>query len=212
VGFKAAAEAAFSVVEERKNFSRLYYHKGAMDDYDEFPDEELVELVRSKDQELYRELVKRYQNKLLRYANCLLRNEEAAADVVQEALIKAFVNLQSFNTRKKFSSWLYRIVHNEAINYLKKSKKITPFGGREWLADKVVGDTDLENDFLKTQEKEAVGRALEKLPLGYKEPLVLFYFEEKSYEEVSDILRLPIGTVGTRISRGKKMLREVLSK
>jgi len=172
----------------------------------------MVELVRSQDQELYRELVRRYQNKLLRYANYLVHDEEPAADVVQEAFIKAFVNLQGFNTRKKFSSWIYRIVHNEAINYLKKSKKITPFAGREWLADRVRSDTDLENDFLKNQEKETVGRALEKLPLDYSEPLILFYFEEKSYDEISDILRMPVGTVGTRISRGKNLLRGFLEK
>lgn len=183
-----------------------------MNDFESHSDEELVELVRSKDQELYRELVKRYQGKLLRYANYLVRDEEPAADVVQEALIKAFVNLQSFNTRKKFSSWLYRIVHNEAVNYLKKSKKVTPFAGRGWLADRAKGETDLENDFLQKEKEENVRRGLAKLPLKYREPLALFYFEEKSYEEISDILRMPVGTVGTRISRGKILLREVLEK
>ncbi len=183
-----------------------------MDDYDRLSDGEVVELVRSCDQELYRELVRRYQEKLLRYANYLVRDEEPAADVVQEAFIKAFVNLQSFNVRKKFSSWIYRIVHNEAVNYLKRSKKVIPFAGRGWLADKVKSSTDLENDFLKNQEREQVQQALEKLPLKYREPLILFYFEEKSYDEISDILRMPVGTVGTRISRGKKLLREVLEK
>ena len=182
-----------------------------MDDFDRLSDEEVVELVRSQDQELYRELVQRYQNRLLRYANYLVRNEDQAADVVQESFIKAFVNLKSFNTKKKFSSWIYRIVHNEAVNYLKRSKKVIPFAGREWLADKVKSGTDLENDFLKTQEREAVGRALEKLSLEYCEPLVLFYFEEKSYGEISEILRIPVGTVGTRINRGKILLRGLMS-
>lgn len=183
-----------------------------MNDFENLSDEEMVELVRSKDQELYRELVRRFQNKLLRYANYLVRDGEPAADVVQEAFIKAFVNLQSFNTQKKFSSWIYRIVHNEAINYLKKSKKVTPFTGREWLPDKIKSSTDLENDFLKEEEKETVRFGLEKLPLKYREPLALFYFEEKSYEEISDILRLPVGTVGTRISRGKGLLRGLLKR
>lgn len=183
-----------------------------MNGYDELSDEKLVELVRSKDQELYRELVRRYQDKLLRYTNYLVHDAEPAADVVQEVFIKAFVNLQSFNTRKKFSSWLYRIVHNEAVNHLKKSKKITPFAGREWLADNVAGNTDLENDFLQKEKEENIRRGLEKLPLKYREPLVLFYFEEKSYEEIGDILRMPVGTVGTRINRGKILLRGLLEK
>jgi len=169
-----------------------------MNDFDRLSDEELVELVRSKDQELYRELVRRYQDKLLRYANYLLYDEEPAADVVQEAFIKAFVNLKGFNTKKKFSSWIYRIVHNEAINALK------------WLERTLPSEDDLENDFLRKEEEEHTRRSLEKLPLEYREPLALFYFEERSYDEMSDILRVPIGTVGTRISRGKKLLRGIL--
>ncbi len=183
-----------------------------MEDLKNLSDEELVGLVRSEDQELYRELVGRYQSKLLRYANYLVHDEAPAADVVQEAFIKAFVNLKGFNAKKKFSSWIYRIVHNEAINYLKRSKRITPLSGHQWLEGKIKSDTDLENDFLKKEKEENVRRNLEKLPLKYRELLVLHYFEEKSYEEISDILRMPMGTVGTRIKRGKKLLREVLEK
>jgi len=94
-----------------------------MTTYENLSDEGLVGLVRSKDQELYAVLMRRYQAKLLRYANYLVRNNQRAEDVVQEAFIKAFVNLQGFNTKKKFSSWIYRIVHNEAINQLKKYSK-----------------------------------------------------------------------------------------
>jgi len=173
-------------------------------------DEELVGLVRSKDQELYRELVGRYQSKLLRYANYLVHDEAPAADVVQEAFIKAFINLKGFNTKKKFSSWIYRIVHNEAINYLKRSQKITPLSRHQWLERKIKSETDLEKDFLKNQERKRVQKALEKLSINYREPLALFYFEEKSYEEISDILKMPMGTVGTRISRGKKLLGGIL--
>ncbi len=181
-----------------------------MNDFDRLSDEDMAELVRSKDQELYRELVRRFQDKLLRYANYLVRDEDQAADVVQEAFIKAFVNLKGFNTKKKFSSWIYRIVHNEAINQLKRSKKITPLSGQKWLEGKIKSNDDLEKEFLKKEEKETIRLNLEKLPLKYSEPLALFYFEEKSYDEISDILRVPMGTVGTRISRGKKLLRGVL--
>ena len=180
-----------------------------MKDLKNLSDEEVVELVRSSDQELYRQLVRRYQNKLLRYANYLVRDEESAADVVQEAFIKAFINLKGFNTKKKFSSWIYRIVHNEAVNYLKRSKKVMPFAGRGWLAEGARSRTDLENEFLRKEKEETIRRGLASLPLKYREPLALFYFEEKSYEEISDILRMPIGTVGTRINRGKRMLRNL---
>ena len=75
-----------------------------------------MDAVRTKDQELYGEVVRRYQDKLLRYADYLMQNESRAADVTQNAFIKAFINLNSFDTGKKFSSWIYRITHNEAIN------------------------------------------------------------------------------------------------
>jgi len=183
-----------------------------MKDFENLSDEEVAELVRSKDQELYRELVRRFQDKLLRYATYIVHDENQAADVVQEAFIKAFVNLKGFNTNKKFSSWIYRIVHNEAINQLKRSKKITPLSSHRWLEGKIKSDTNLESDFLRKEKEENIRRSLEKLPLKYSEPLALFYFEEKPYDEISDILRVPMGTVGTRISRGKKLLRGLLEK
>ena len=92
-------------------------------DVDKKTDEELVEIVRSEDKELYSELVYRYEDKLVRYANYLIGDEHKAADAVQEAFIKAFINIKSFDLKKKFSSWIYRIVHNESINLVKKDKK-----------------------------------------------------------------------------------------
>lgn len=90
---------------------------------DPLPDEIIVEQVRSIDQERYVLLVERYQHKLIRYAESLLHDEHRATDVVQESFIKAFINLQGFDTQKKFSSWIYRIVHNEAMNSIKKYQK-----------------------------------------------------------------------------------------
>jgi RNA polymerase sigma-70 factor, ECF subfamily len=91
-----------------------------MQNFKDFSDEQLVEEVRSKDQELYSHIVDRYQAKLMRYIKYLIFDEYKAADVVQETFIKAFINLNGFDTRKKFSSWIYRIAHNEAMNSVKK--------------------------------------------------------------------------------------------
>ena len=79
-------------------------------------DEEIVELVRRKNKNFYAQLISRYQKKLLRYANYLIADEDLAADAVQEAFIKAYINLHAFNLKLKFSSWLYRITHNQAID------------------------------------------------------------------------------------------------
>lgn len=172
-------------------------------------DEELVGLVRTKDKEQYRELVVRYQMRLLRYASFLINDAESAQDVVQQAFIKAFVNLQGFDIKKKFSSWIYRIVHNEAINYLKKKKK-------EVLADSLLleniadsSPNNFEEIIVKKDKQQILLSSLEVLPIDYRAPLTLFYFEEKSYDEIGEILRLPVGTVGTRINRGKKYLKKL---
>lgn len=174
-------------------------------------DEELIELVRSQDQELYAEIVKRYQNKLLRYAETIVRNSDQAADVVQQAFIKAFTNLYGFSTKKKFSSWIYRIVHNEAINLIKKHHKEHSLEGNEWPED-IFTDKNQTNAQEQLEEKEiknAVNQALDLLPIKYRSVLTLSYLEDKSYEEISDILKIPTGTVGTRINRGKKLLAHI---
>ena len=84
------------------------------------PDEELVELIIKDDQELFGERVTRYQDKLERYILRLGSSKEQSQDVVQDTFIKAFKNLRGFNQSLKFSSWIYRIAHNEAINLFKK--------------------------------------------------------------------------------------------
>ena len=171
-------------------------------------DEEVVEKVRSNDRDLYAAIIERYKNKLLRYAVNLVRDEDRATHIVQDAFIKAYINLNSFNVNKKFSSWIYRIVHNEAMNIIKKYQKEVP----------ILDDYDFESgeDITKDlEEKETakyVMKCLDSIPLIYSEPLSLYYIDEKSYEEISDILRIPMGTVAIRISRAKKLMKHICQK
>lgn len=176
-------------------------------------DKEIVELVRANDKELYREIMRRYQAKLIRYASHITGDEEQAADAVQEAFIKAYINLYGFNAQKKFSSWLYRIVHNEAINIIKKYNREQNTDINRLIERIKTGKEDeLEERFRQKEVKETVTKCLDSLPLKYREPLSLFYLEDKSYEEISDILRMPLGTVGTRINRGKKVALKYIQK
>lgn len=176
-----------------------------MSDNDKYSDEEIVEKVRSIDPELYVVVVERYQNKLLRYAINILKDEHKAADVVQEAFIKAFINLNSFNAKKKFSSWIYRIAHNEAMNVAAKHKNELPMPEDIDFAS----EEDIVGNLSKQEILERVSRCLSHIPTFYYEPLSLFFLEEKSYEEISDILRIPVGTVGTRISRAKILMKKI---
>lgn len=175
-------------------------------------DEALVKLVQENDQELYTEIVQRYELKLMRYAVSLVRDNTKAQDIVQNAFIKAFVNLRSFNQKLKFSSWIYRITHNEAINEIKKYRREVSLDDLPELENIPSNDASAEEVFDANRMKEMLSESLEQLPALYREPLVLLFFEERSYQEISDILRLPMGTVGTRINRGKTLLRKIHSK
>lgn len=179
-----------------------------MNTNENFSDEEIVEKVRSIDQELYAVIVDRYHGKLLRYAMSLIKDEHKSLDVVQESFIKVFVNLKGFDTKKKFSSWIYRIVHNEAMNVIKKYHKEIP------ILDNVdfPSNENIENDFEQKEITDAVKKCLEEIPLLYSEPLALRYIEEKTYEEISDILRIPMGTVATRMNRAKIVMKRVCQK
>lgn len=173
-----------------------------------YSDEEIIEKVRSEDQELYAVIIERYQTKLLRYATNLTQDEHNAADIVQEAFIKAFINLRGFDTKKKFSSWVYRIVHNEAINIAKKYQRETP------ILENVdfKSEENIELNFEKQEIIEKVEKCFAKMPLIYAEPLRLYYIDEKSYEEIGDILRLAMGTVSTRIRRAKILIKHICQK
>ncbi|MFH0853022.1 MAG: sigma-70 family RNA polymerase sigma factor [bacterium] len=180
-----------------------------MTDYSSFRDEELVVVIRDSNQELYRLIVERYETKLRRYAMTFLRDSDRAEDVLQNAFIKAYINLKGFNTKKKFSSWIYRIVHNEAVNELKKHKQETSMEDVPEIKNIRDNGEDIHSQVEKQEMADMLKKNLNQLSIKYREPLVLYYLEERAYEEISDILRLPIGTVGTRINRGKKLLRAI---
>jgi RNA polymerase sigma-70 factor, ECF subfamily len=169
-------------------------------------DEEIVKIVQTKDPEAYTHLVERYQTKLVRYVTYLTRDGDLAEDVVQDTFIKGFINIKGFDTQKKFSSWIYRIAHNEAVNKIKRQSRLVSMGD---LADIFGSKESIEEEFEKEDTKRILRENLDKISVRYSEPLILHFLEEKSYEEISDILRMPMGTVGTRINRGKKLLKEV---
>lgn len=176
-----------------------------MQKINEMSDEALIEEIRTRNKELYSELVKRYQDKLLRYARYLINDDHKAQDVVQESFIKAFINLNGFSIKKSFSSWIYRIVHNESINEIKKSKKVTTID-----EDANYQSTqDIEESYSKQEIIKEAEHCLKNMPVRYSEPLALYYLDDKSYNEISDIMRIPMGTVATRINRAKVIMKKI---
>lgn len=170
-------------------------------------DEELVAKIVRGDVRSYGDLMARYEAPLLRYITYLIHDRDMADDVLQDTFIKTYRNLARFNQHRKFSSWIYRIAHNTAMDAVKRNHPISMDEadlGR--LATVEPGIAELIDKEILARD---VNRCLSKLDTKYRAPLLLYYFQQKNYAEVSDILRIPSATVGVRISRGKQRLREI---
>lgn len=151
-------------------------------------------------------LYERYEPRLKRYIHRTARlSEEETEDILQEAFIKLWKNLHAFDPGMKLSSWIYRIVHNETISYWRKQKS---FGkDRQVEIDDSFSDTFSDESVPtaeQVQQEQLIHEVLDALPLKYKSVLILKFIEGMSYEEISDVLKIPEGTVATRINRAKK--------
>lgn len=175
-------------------------------------DEEIVILTRENNKEYFAFLIDRYEAKIKAYINRLTNptDKEELNDLTQQVFIKTYTNLHSFEIDKKFSSWIYRIAHNLAINWLKTKKANISIDRSEVLANTLANDIDLKKEFLDKELQKTITNAVNQLPEKFKEPFILKYFEEKSYNEISEILRKPKNTIGTMINRAKKQLKKEL--
>lgn len=170
-------------------------------------DAEVVALTLAN-QDYFIYIVDRYKNKLWRYIRRLTNvADEDAEDVLQEVFIKIYYNLNDYDKELPFSSWVYRIAHNQVISNFRKIAA-RPQGNQTGLEDLTVqgllSETDLEKEIDQKIVSQQINQALQKLDPKYRELLVLKYFEEKSYEEISDITRRPTGTVASMLNKAKK--------
>ncbi len=158
-------------------------------------------------------LYERYEARLLRYIKRVaFTNDEEAADVLQDSFIKVWKNLNGFDQSLKLSSWIYRIVHNEAISFLRRKKsygKDQQVPLDEQIFSAVPDDTAPEEAEELENRDKLTHQVLAQLPDLYREVLVLKFLENMGYEEISDILKIPEGTVATRINRAKKAFRKI---
>ena len=178
-------------------------------------DEEIALSVQSGKVELFSILVKRYEEKIQRYARKVLASNDDIQDVVQDIFIKTYVNIQSFDVKRRFSPWIYRIAHNEIVNLFKRNKlrNFLPLLEPDVLFPNYSKGFDEINKGVESQEmKRIIDVGLQDLENKYREPIVLYYIEELSYQEISEILHLPVATVGTRIRRGREMLKNIFKK
>ena len=179
-------------------------------------DQELV-LATLLNKHAFSEIVDKYESPIRRYVRRLgCRDDSDVDDVLQNIFIKVFTNLNEYDQDLKFSSWLYRIAHNETISFFRK-KNVRPSvltlstEDTDRFFELLADDEDpVEIKYLEN-EASIVRDVLVGLDLKYREALILRFLEEKSYTEISDILKIPEGTVATLINRGKKILKVVLT-
>jgi RNA polymerase sigma-70 factor (ECF subfamily) len=179
------------------------------------PDEELVKLSLA-DQDNFLYLVDRYKSRLMSYIRRLTNvNTEDAEDTLQEVFIKVYLNLNDFLADLKFSSWIYRITHNQVISRHRKLKarpegyavNIDDSAARN-LAAEINIEAGADAQILKTN----IFRILNKLDQKYREVLILRFWEEKNYQEISDIIKKPPGTVASTINKAKQEFKQELAK
>lgn len=182
---------------------------------DKRSDEELVaECLTNPDNFLY--IVNRYKEKLFLYIRRISSfSEEDTEDILQEVFVKVYTNLNNFDKDLKFSSWIYRITHNQVISNFRKLKA-RPEGQAVTIdesgANNLASEIDMGKEVDAEILKEKLNKILSEIDPKYREVLVLKFLEEKSYDEISDIIKKPIGTVGTFVSRGKKQMKDIIEK
>jgi len=176
-------------------------------------DEDIAQMVQSGKANFFNILVKRYEAKMMRYAKKFLFNHNDIEDLVQEVFIKAYTNIQSFDASRKFSAWLYRIAHNEFINLIKKKgKEPVSFFDIDVLLPHYASKEKADKDVNEKELRKMLDKCLNKINPKYREPIILYYFEDLSYKEIAGILHIPISTVGIRLKRGKKIMRSIYQK
>jgi len=175
-------------------------------------DNELVSLSLDN-QEYFSYLVQRYERRLISYIIRISGVKlEDAEDVLQDAFVSMFLKLNSFDNGLKFSSWAYRVVRNQTISEFRK-RKVRPLQYFEEndlvrLADSMGSDDHFDKKVLQDE----IRTILDQMDKKYREVLVLKFLEEKDYNEISDILKKPVGTVGTLVNRAKKKFLVIYEK
>ncbi|MBU6323691.1 MAG: sigma-70 family RNA polymerase sigma factor [Patescibacteria group bacterium] len=177
-------------------------------------DEEVVRQTLA-DKERFAVLISRYEPKLTRYLRRLgVGVEEDREDVLQNAFLKAYRNLNSFDTDLSFSTWIYRITHNEAMSFFRRRKARPEVSlGEDEEAFRALLADDAADTAASAELRingDAVKEALAALPEAERDAITLRFFEDRSYAELSDILEIPPGTVATLLRRAKGRLRERL--
>ena len=176
-------------------------------------DERLIAKAQEGDLYSFDLLVKRYQKKIYFLAYRMVKNHDTADDIAQETFIHAYSSIKSFKLGYSFYTWLYRICMNLSINHLKRRKFVIPESQFEEEASPLEKETVREDPLsllVRKEQETKIEQAIESLPPKYKAVFILKVYEDLSYEEIGQTLKISLGTVMSRLFRARGRLQELL--
>lgn len=184
--------------------------------FEELSDHQLIEATREGDEQAFGEIIRRYRDPLTNYLYRMLNDYEEAVDLAQESFVRVYLAIERYHTDYAFSTYIYRIATNLAISEIRKRKRrrllsltgLFQYEGDEEKEFQPPDERPLpEDDLVSAEELKVIEKAIVALPEKYRVPIVLREIEEKTYEEIAEILELGLGTTKSRISRGRGLLR-----
>ncbi len=195
----------------RQNLQILSTESSEVNDKFKFSDEKLILRFQEGDINAYNELVKRYKDRLLNFVFRYFNNVEQAEDVVQDTLIKLYTHASYYKNVAKFSTWIFTIAKNNALTELRKNKRKKT--DSLWTDDGKFIDISSKEESLESKVQNEIAidqlnKFLDEIPENFRIAVVLRDFQELSYDEISKILEIPIGTIKSRINRGRIQLAE----
>jgi RNA polymerase sigma-70 factor (ECF subfamily) len=181
-------------------------------------DEALVRSILSGDRDRFEVLVERYQTRLVNYLYRMVRNLEEAHDLTQEVFIRVYQALDRYDSQYRFSTWLFRVAQNAAIDVIRKRRiQLVPLTRRADEGSESTVDLELPDgqpsalETLQGRELDAsIRSAIDALPWEYRELILLRHYGELAYEEIAELKAMPLGTVKNKLFRARQMLKQQL--
>jgi RNA polymerase sigma-70 factor (ECF subfamily) len=187
---------------------------------EDMDDHQLLAATLTGAEDAFLEITRRYRNQITNYVYRMLDDYDRAVDLAQETFVRVWVNAGRYQATYSFSTYIYKIAHNLAISELRQRKRRRTIQLPTFFSDKDNEEMEVEIEDRKQQpaddamigdeRRQAVSRAIASLPEKYRAALVLCDIDEKSYDEISGVLGLPVGTVKSRINRARNLLKEKL--
>jgi RNA polymerase sigma-70 factor (ECF subfamily) len=169
------------------------------------PDDIIIEAIKDGNPEAFGTLVRRYEDFVYTLIIGIVRSPETAKDVAQEVFLRVYKSIRRFERRSNFKTWLYRVAYNTALACLAREKRMA-------ASENATGFSEVDNSYRNKSEKITLEKIIGMLKPDYRAVIILYYYENLKYEEISEVLECPVGTVKVRLYRAKYELKQLWSK